>query len=83
MERATVPNGKLGVEETNVDVVFKNLNDIEMEIEGRMLLPNTQALLQLTLDKCLTTTTTLVFSSFSFSMPSGNTRTNTYTALET
>jgi hypothetical protein len=68
VERAALPNGKSGVEETNVDVVFKHLNDKQLKKEVRVLLPNTHPLLQLTPVKCLTTTSTLVFSSFSFSL---------------
>jgi hypothetical protein len=68
VERAALPNGKLVEEETNVDVVFKHLSDKQLKIEARVLLPNTHPLRQLTPVKCLTTTSTLVFSSFCFSL---------------
>jgi hypothetical protein len=43
------PNRKLVMEETKVDVVFKHLNDKQLKIEVRVLLPNTHPLLRLTL----------------------------------
>jgi hypothetical protein len=35
VERAALPNGILVEEETNVDVVFKHLNDKQLKIEVR------------------------------------------------
>ncbi len=37
------------MEETKVDVAFKHLNDKQLEIKVRVVLPNTHPLLRLTL----------------------------------
>jgi hypothetical protein len=61
--RGRLPNGKSVVEETHVDVVFKHLNDKQLKIKVRWY-SQTPTLFFV----CLMTTSTLSFSSFSFSL---------------